>query len=99
MPVRMLAALGAALLWMAPLATRAQDIDRGKMLHENHCRMCHESIAYKRSGHIAKNIEEVRAQVTRWQGNTDLRWSDEDIDNVTAYVAQRYYKFAPLPAK
>lgn len=99
MQVRMLAALGVALLWAAAMSARAQDIERGKMLHENHCRMCHDSVVYSRSDHIAKNIEEVRAQVKRWQNNTNLHWSDEDIDNVTAYIAQHYYKFAPTPSK
>lgn len=99
MRMRVFATFGVALLWIVPSVARAQDIDRGRMLHENHCRMCHESVAYKRSGHIAKNVEAVRAQVTRWQNNTDLRWSDEDIDNVAAYLAQRYYKFAPPPSK
>lgn len=99
MQVKRLVALCVPLLWSAPVVVHAQDLERGRMLHENHCRMCHESIAYKRSGHIARNIEEVRAQVTRWQNNTDLRWSDEDIDNVAAYLAQRYYKFTPPPSK
>jgi mono/diheme cytochrome c family protein len=68
------------------------DLERGRMLHENHCRMCHESIAYKRGKKIANSYPEVRAQVVRWQTNTGLRWSDEDIDNVTAFVASTYYK-------
>ena len=75
-------------------AAAAQDLDRGRMLHENHCRMCHDSIAYKRGTKIAKNFAEVKAQVTRWQTNTGLRWSDEDIDNVAAYVAKQYYGYS-----
>ncbi len=76
----------------------AQDLERGRLLHENHCRMCHDSIAYKRGERIAKNYEQVRAQVTRWQTNTGLGWSASDIDAVTAYVSQRYYKY-PLPGE
>ena len=40
--------------------------------------------------------EEVRAQVVRWQTNSSLRWSEEDIDNVTAYLVKTYYKI-PCP--
>jgi mono/diheme cytochrome c family protein len=76
----------------------AQDLERGRLLHDNHCGMCHDSIAYKRSDRIAKNLAEVKAQVTRWQTNTGLRWTQEDIDSVAAYVAKRYYKF-PLPGE
>ena len=87
-------AAGAVLL--AGSGAMAQDLERGRLLHENHCRMCHDSIAYKRSERIAKNLADVKAQVTRWQTNTGLRWTEDDIDSVTAYVAKRFYKF-PLP--
>lgn len=70
----------------------AQDLERGKALHDNHCRMCHDSVAYKRGDKIAQDYAQVRAQVTRWQTNTGLRWSAEDIENVTAYVAKTFYK-------
>jgi len=86
----------ALLLVLVPAASFAQDFDRGRLLHENHCRMCHDSIAYKRGEKIAKNYTEVLAQVTRWQTNTGLGWSQDDIDNVAAYIARRYYKY-PLP--
>ena len=76
------------------VATNAADLERGRMLHENHCRMCHDSIAYKRGDKIANTYAEVKAQVTRWQTNTGLHWSEADIDSVTAFVAKTYY---PLP--
>ena len=84
--------VGAFLL--AAGSTAAQDLERGRMLHENHCRMCHDSIAYKRGDRIAKDIAQVKAQVTRWQTNTGLSWSAEDIDSVTAYVAKTYYNYS-----
>jgi len=87
-----------ALLILVPAAASAQDLDRGRLLHENHCRMCHDSIAYKRGEKIAKNYTEVQAQVTRWQTNTGLRWSQNDIDNVAAYIAKRYYEY-PIPGE
>ena len=83
---------------LASAVTFAADLERGRMLHENHCRMCHDSIAYKRGDKIATNYAEIQAQVTRWQTNTGLRWSKEDIDNVTAFVAKTYYKL-PVPAQ
>ena len=70
----------------------AADVERGKLLHDNHCRMCHDSIAYKRDSTIATDYAQIRAQVVRWQSNTGLRWSEGDIDNVTAYLAETYYK-------
>jgi hypothetical protein len=77
---------------------RAADLERGRMLHENHCRMCHDSIEYKRGDRIAGTYAQVKAQVTRWQTNTGLRWSEADIDSVTAFVAKTYYKL-PVPTQ
>jgi mono/diheme cytochrome c family protein len=87
---------GAALCALFSLAgvspAMAADLQRGKELHDNHCRMCHDSIAYKRDDRIAQNYAQIKAQVTRWQTNTGLRWSAEDIENVSAYVARTFYK-------
>ena len=81
-----------------PVAANAADLERGRMLHENHCRMCHDSIAYKRGDKIANTYAEVKAQVTRWQTNTGLHWSEADIDSVTAFVVKTYYKL-PVPTQ
>ena len=83
-----------AALALAPAS--AQDLERGRMLHDNHCRMCHDSIAYKRGDKIAKDAAQVNAQVIRWQTNSGLRWTAQDIDNVTAYLLLSYYKY-PAP--
>jgi len=72
------------------------DLERGKVLLEMHCRMCHESVAFERNKRVAQTYAEVKAQVIRWQANTSLHWSDEDIENVTSYVARTYYKI-PCP--
>jgi mono/diheme cytochrome c family protein len=78
----------------------AQDLERGRMLHENHCRMCHDSIAYKRGDRLAKDVAQVKAQVIRWQTNTGLRLSDEDVNSITAYLAVTYYNYPmPTPGK
>jgi len=74
------------------------DLERGKLLHDNHCRMCHDSVAYKRAATATTDYAQLRAQVVRWQSNTGLRWSEEDIDNVTVYLAQTYYNLT-LPTK
>jgi mono/diheme cytochrome c family protein len=82
---------------LAAIPARALDLERGRALYENHCRICHESIAFERGDRIAKNYEEVSAQVRRWQTNMSLHWSAEDIENVASYVARTYYKI-PCPA-
>jgi mono/diheme cytochrome c family protein len=96
--MRLLYPLLALAACAATPAATAADLERGRMLHENHCRMCHDSIAYKRGERIANDYAQIKAQVTRWQTNTGLRWSEEDIDNVTAFVAKTYYKL-PVPTQ
>jgi len=87
----------AAALGLASGSALSADPERGRTLHDTHCRMCHDSVAYKRDKKIAASYEEVRAQVVRWQANTSLRWSDTDIDDGTAYLAKTYYNL-PCPS-
>ena len=94
--VRSISVLLSAAFGLVSGSTLSADLDRGRMLHETHCRACHDSVAYKRDKKIAATYEDVRAQVVRWQTNTSLRWSDEDIDSVAAYLAKTYYKI-PCP--
>jgi mono/diheme cytochrome c family protein len=86
----------AVALSLASGNTVSADLDRGRALHDTHCRMCHDSVAYKRDKKIAATYEDVRAQVVRWQTNSSLHWSEEDVDNVAAYLAKTYYKL-PCP--
>ena len=97
MRFRTIMSLGSLAGALAFTPAHSADLERGRALYENHCRMCHDSLAFKRGDTIAKDYEEVRAQVNRWQTNTSLRWSAEDIDNVASYVAKAYYKL-PCPA-
>ena len=39
-----------------------------------------------------------RSQVRRWQRNTGLGWSEQEIVEVTRYLNGRYYRFIP-PAR
>jgi hypothetical protein len=58
--------------------------------------MCHDTRVYTRSDRLAKDYAAVRDQVDRWQKNVKLNWSGADIDLVTAYLADRFYK-VPCP--
>jgi len=65
---------------------------RGELLYENHCTVCHESGVHIRANRKAKSIADVRGWVERWSGELKLKWSREDIDDVTEFLARRYYK-------
>jgi hypothetical protein len=69
----------------------AQDLQRGKMLHDTHCIACHDARIYTRENRVARDPERLRVEVDRWQKNTSLGWDEADIDAVTGFLAARYY--------
>lgn len=82
----------AGLALMAAGGAQAADQERGQALHDTFCVMCHAPAVYTRPDRLANTYLEVRQQVERWQGNARLRWSQSDIDAVTEYVVDRFYK-------
>jgi mono/diheme cytochrome c family protein len=75
----------------APLA--AADAERGKTLYETRCSACHASSVHNRSARKAKSFDALRAQVLRWSDEVGGSWSGDEIDDVTLYLNQRYYRF------
>lgn len=66
---------------------------QGKLLYENHCRKCHESNIHIRQNNKAKNIEDVKSWVVKWQEYEKLDWDKNAINAVTEYLVKQYYKF------
>lgn len=66
---------------------------RGALLYQNHCLDCHESLVHIRARHKARNLGAIQGQVIRWSSYLKLRWSEEDINDVTRYLNQTYYQF------
>lgn len=69
------------------------EFDRGEELYENHCQACHESWVHTRDGRRVKTISELHKRVGAWSEHSDLRWSNEDITDVTNYLDKRFYQF------
>ena len=66
---------------------------RAQLLYEHHCLKCHESNVHIRKSKKAKNSDEVRSWVVKWQAHEDLNWNESEIDSVTLYLVQTYYNF------
>lgn len=66
--------------------------DAAQALHDRHCLACHGTQIYTRANRIAKDRDGLRAQVDFWQKNMSLNWGRTEIDAVTSYLAQTYYK-------
>lgn len=81
------------------LAAVAADPVRGRALYEARCDSCHAESVHGRSKREATGYDSLRGWVRRWSGNLGLRWTAEEIDDVTAWLNGRYYKFACPPSQ
>jgi len=91
------AALVCALLAASAAAADNRGQSRGELLYSTHCIGCHTSEIHWRDRKAATDLRSLRFQVTRWQGNAGLGWSDSDIDAVTRYLNRSIYRYAPTP--
>ena len=81
---------GCLLAASVPLA--AADISHGKALQQKHCMACHDNGMYTRDYRRVTSMAGLRNQVKRCELTLGLQWFDEDIDDVTAYLNETFYK-------
>jgi hypothetical protein len=84
-----------AFLFAPPIAAAA-DAARGAALYESRCGSCHSESVHGRAKRVAKDFDDVRGWVRRWNDNLSLHWGDEEIDDVSMYLNNTYYKY-PCP--
>jgi mono/diheme cytochrome c family protein len=77
-------------------AAIAADPVRGSALYETRCIACHASSVHQRGARKAQSFDGVRAQVLRWSAEVGGTWNGDEIDDVSVYLNQRYYRF-PCP--
>jgi len=81
--------LAVCLLFTLP----AQAQSRGELLYTTHCIACHGEQMHWRDKKLATDWTSLKAQVVRWQGVAQLRWTDGDVLSVTEYLNGRYYSY------
>jgi mono/diheme cytochrome c family protein len=85
-----------------PLQVQAQSApgaSRGELLYRNHCIACHSTSVHWRDRRLVTDFGTLIAQVGRWEKNTGLGWSSEEILDVVQYLNATIYRFpdrAPL---
>ncbi len=67
------------------------DAERGRLLYENHCQVCHTAKVHSRANRLAINRSQLRDIVDLWQSEEKLRWSAQDIADVVDYLAITRY--------
>jgi cytochrome c5 len=89
--------LSAAAALMLPSVAGA-DMERGRLLYENHCMFCHASTVHVRDQRKTRTPAELRARIQQWSGELKLHWQENDVNDVFLYLNNRYYRFAPEAA-
>ncbi len=68
-------------------------LPRGQMLYENHCMVCHESMAHISARQVVKSLPQLRETVLRWADYLKLPWRREEVEDVVIYLDNQYYQF------
>lgn len=68
------------------------DVERGRLLYDNHCIVCHTSKVHRRIPPLPMDIGQLRLIVSAWAKGQQLRWSDDDISDVVEYLDRTHYR-------
>ena len=93
----MLATVVATIVIFANNETRAAgamsgDTERGRLLYENHCMVCHTSVVHVREQRKATSRAEIQGWIWRWQEELKLQWGTPEVNDVTEHLNDRYYQ-------
>ena len=69
------------------------DIENGKTLHDANCKRCHQESIYTRENSLIHSYAELRERISQCELSAELTWFDDEVDDVTAYLNQAFYKF------
>ena len=90
------AALACAGVLAVPLAAIPADVSRGRALYELHCQGCHSESVHARVKRSARDFDDVRRWVERWNASLALRWNAAEVDDVALHLNATYYRY-PCP--
>jgi len=68
------------------------DANRGRLLYENHCVVCHTSKVHRRYPPLAIDQKELRRIVSDWARESKLNWTVSEIGDVAEYLDRTYYR-------
>lgn len=72
-----------------------RDAGRGELLYSTHCVACHDTQIHWREKKLVRDWRSLQAEVSRWQGISALRWSDDDVAVVARYLNALHYRYPP----
>ena len=81
----------ALLLGIMVGSAQAAEVSRGRLLYENHCVVCHTAKVHRREPPLPVDLKDLRRIVSSWAKEQNLRWSDDDVSDVVAFLSQTQY--------
>ncbi len=69
----------------------AADMLRGGELYGTYCIACHTAQVHWRDKRLVQSWGDLRYQVSRWQKVAGQNWSEEEINDVAAYLNGLFY--------
>jgi len=69
------------------------DASRGKLLYSLHCVSCHNEQSHWLANKKVTNWPSLVAQVKLWQNISNLKWDNNDIENVARHLNTLYYHY------
>ena len=85
------------IMMLLPLASPAQDSERGRLLYETHCGACHYERVHQRIRSDVKDLADLRDTVSRWASQTKHRFTLDELEEVVQYLNQSHYRFGLAP--
>lgn len=74
-------------------SAQAEEFGRGRALYDFACDAYHDRGVHQRNARKATNFDELRTFVVRWNSALGTQWTDEEINEVSRYLNERYYHF------
>jgi mono/diheme cytochrome c family protein len=73
------------------MSIAAADLEHGRKLYEVSCDACHNANVHWRDKRLVDSWPALVHQVDRWQRNSRQKWESADINDVAAYLNERFY--------
>jgi mono/diheme cytochrome c family protein len=87
--------IGWALALFIPLAAAAAsppDAYRGMRLYDANCGACHSATMHERMKSKVRDLADLRAEVLRWSAHAQHTFTDQEIDDLVAYLNRWHYR-------
>ena len=80
------------ILSIGQASAQLPDTTRGRLLYENHCVVCHTQKVHRRTPPMPIDVQDLRRIVSSWAKEQNLRWSQQDIEDVVYYLDRTHYR-------